>query len=566
MKSNKALLLWLPPILFLALFYFYPLYKIVGLSLNRSEVSGLSILIDTIKTPSIQHVIWFTVWQASISTILTLTVGLPGAYLFARYQFRGKSFIRALTGIAFVMPTLVVAAGFNALYGPKGWLNTGMMSIFGLDQPPIKIINTISAILIAHVFYNISIVLRLVGDFWTRIDPRLEHVAQSLGANRWHTFRSVTLPLLSPAILAAALLVFIFNFTSFGVILVLGGPRFATLEVEIYYQTISLFNLPLAAILSMLQLAITLMLTIVYTRIMKRVSRPLTQRTKRITQASLNGFKKRIFAGLVIGFLILLTSMPLISLAGQSIISLSGERTPNGALETGFTLDFYRTLTENTQDGLFFAPPSTAISISLLNATGTMVLALIIGLPTSWALASNKNNKFKALMDPILILPLGTSAVTLGLGFIIASGSPQIDLRASPFILPITHSLVAFPFVVRSLTPALQSIQPRLRNAASVLGASPWMVIKQIDFPLMTRAIIVAATFAFTISIGEFGVSAMITRPEYPTIPVVIFRYLTRPGGLNYGKAMALSTILMLITFCSMLVIERFRISEGSEF
>jgi thiamine transport system permease protein len=440
------------------------------------------------------------------------------------------------------------------------------MGLFALDQPPIEFVNTLGAILGAHVFYNVSIVLRLVGDFWTRLDPRLEQAARTLGANRWQTFRQVTLPLLAPAISAAALLIFIFDFTSFGVILILGGPRYATLEVEIYYQTISLFNLPLAAVLSILQLVCTLFLTLVYTRLTTQLSRPLNQRSQVATQKRLTNWRSRIFAGLTIGFLLILTTAPLLALAARSVTSLQAERTRTGSLTPGLTLDFYRALAINEQQSLFYAPPSSAIAISLAYATATVVLALIIGLPAAWALSHDRGSKVSRTLDPILMLPLGTSAVTLGLGFIVALDSPPLDLRASPLLIPIAHTLVAFPFVVRSLTPALSSIQPRLRQAAAVLGASPRQITQQIDLPLVGRALLVAATFAFTISIGEFGATAMVARPEYPTIPMVIYRYLSRPGGLNYGQAMALSTILMLTTLIGMLAIERLRIGEGNEF
>jgi thiamine transport system permease protein len=164
------------------------------------------------------------------------------------------------------------------------------------------------------------------------------------------------------------------------------------------------------------------------------------------------------------------------------------------------------------------------------------------------------------------MLPLGTSAVTLGLGFIVALDSPPVDLRASPVLIPLAHTLVAFPFVVRSLVPALRSIQPRLRQAAASLGASPAAVIQHVDLPLVGRALIVAAAFAFTISLGEFGATALIARPEYPTVPIVIYRLLSRPGALNYGQALALSTILMLVTGAGMLAIERFRLADVGEF
>ena len=151
-------------------------------------------------------------------------------------------------------------------------------------------------------------------------------------------------------------------------------------------------------------------------------------------------------------------------------------------------------------------------------------------------------------------------------GFIVALDHPPLDLRASPLLIPLAHTLVAFPFVVRSLTPALQSIQPKLHQAAAVLGASPRQVFRHVDLPMVGRAVMVAGTFAFTISIGEFGASSLIVRPEYPTVPVVIYRFLSRPGALNYGQAMALSTILMLVTLGGMLAIEQFRVAEVGEF
>jgi thiamine transport system permease protein len=174
------------------------------------------------------------------------------------------------------MPTLVVAAAFNAMLGPGGWVNIGLKQLLSLDSLPIRFGNSLTAILMAHVFFNTTIVLRMVGDFWSHLDPRLGQAAQMLGANRWQSIRRVVAPVLSPAIAAAALLVFMFDFTSFGVILILGGPRFATLEVEIYYQTVSFFNLPLAAVLSIIQLACTLGLTLIYARLTRRLTIPLT--------------------------------------------------------------------------------------------------------------------------------------------------------------------------------------------------------------------------------------------------------------------------------------------------
>ncbi len=562
--KKQPLFLLLAPLLFLAVFYFYPLASILRVSFARGGV--LAPLAEIVRSDSLRGVLWFTVWQAAASTLLTLAAGLPGAYVLARYDFRGKTLFRALTGIPFVMPTLVVAAGFNALLGPQGWVNTLLVNWLGLAAPPVRFVNTVWAILIAHVFYNTTIVLRMVGDFWAHLDPRLGQAARTLGANRWRTFHRVTLPLLAPAILAAALLVFIFDFSSFAVVLVLGGPKFATLEVEIFYQTSALFNLPLAATLSVIQLASTLILTVVYTRLSARVTRPVRLRAARLTRRAAVGWGSRVRVGLVVGFLLVLLTAPLAALASRSVVNLSPRRARDALPDRGLTLAFYRALTENPTRSVVNVPPARAIGVSLGYAAATVVLALGLGLPAAWVLARGRGSRLSRVLDPILMLPLGTSAVTLGLGFIVALNRPPLDLRASPLLIPLAHTLVAFPFVVRSLTPALQSIRPRLRQAAMLLGASPEQVVRYVDVPLVGRALLVAATFAFTISLGEFGATALIARPEFPTVPVVIYRFLSRPGALNYGQALALSTILMLITAAGMLAIERFRIGEVGEF
>lgn len=557
--------LWLLPLSYLAAFYFFPLISILSLSFSRIQDSGLPDLVKTLASPVNLSILGFTFGQAALSTILTLFLGLPGAYLLARYQFRGKSLLQALMGIPFVMPTLVVGAAFNALLGSRGWINLGLMELFNLTSPPIQFTNTLVAILVAHVFYNTTIVLRMVGDFWSHMDPRLEQAARVLGANRWQALRKVTLPILMPAIAAASLLVFIFDFTSFGVILVLGGPSFATLEIEIYTQTISLFNLPLAGILALLQLGCTMTMTVLYTRLASHLSTPLSLRPQRFTQRKLSSWRSRLLATAIIGTLVTLLILPLTALALRSISRLEPDRGQH-TVQTGFTLDFYRELTINRRQSIFYAPPATAIGVSLGYAAITASLSLLLGLPSAIALSQNGQNRLNRLLDPLLMLPLGTSAVTLGLGFIVALDQPPLDLRSSWLLVPLAHTLVAYPFVVRSLTPAIRSIRPRLRQAGAVLGASPIRAFLQIDLPLIGRAIIVAASFAFTISLGEFGATALIARPEYPTLPVAIYRFISQPGALNYGQAMALSTLLMLLTASGMLAIERFRIAEVGEF
>jgi thiamine transport system permease protein len=546
---------YLIPLAFLALFYFYPLFSIFRLSLAPEGQLVLTALRGLVSTPYYIRTLWFTLWQAALSTLLTLLAALPAAYVFARYQFPGKSLLQALTTIPFVLPTMVVATAFTSLLGPRGWVNQILMAALGLDRPPVNLIHTLAIILLAHVFYNYTIILRMVGGFWANLDPQLEAAAWMLGASPWRAFREVTLPLLRPALIAASLLVFLFDFTSFGVILILGGPRYATLEVEIYRQAVNLFNLPVAAALSLLQIGCTFGLMVAYTRLQKRITVPLQLRPHQITARRPRTRGERWLVGINVAVMILLLVAPLLSLAERSL----------STGQVGYSLAHYRELSVNRQSSIFFVPPLLAVRNSLLFAGATVGLALTLGLISAWLLARQRD-RLARLLDPVFMLPLGTSAVTLGFGYIVALARPPLNLRTSPLLVPLAHTLVAFPFVVRSLLPVIRGIHPHLREAARVLGASSWQVWREIDLPIVGRALLVGAVFAFTVSLGEFGATVFVARPQMPTMPVVIYRFLGQPGAAHYGQALAMSTLLMIVCAVGFLAIERFRYGDIGEF
>lgn len=545
-------LLYLLPLTFLAVFFFYPLAAVIWKSFAPEGQLDLSPLARIWGEAYFQRTLWFTTWQAALSTVLTVALGLPAALIFARYRFPGKRVLQALTTIPFVLPAMVVSAAFMALLGPRGWLNDLLMAGLGLSRPPIRLQQTLWLILLAHAFYNTSVVIRVVGGFWSHLDPQLADAARVLGGNRLRVFWEVTLPLLLPALTAAGLLVFLFCFTSFGVILILGGPQFATLEVEIYRQAVALFQLPDAAALSLVQMGLTFVVMAIYARAQARVATPLQLRSAaEIAQPAVSLRQKLLVAVMVIGVLLFLT-LPLVVLASRSFA-------PNDPTR------YYRELFVNRVSSIFYVPPGLAIRNSLLFALLTMGLALFLGVPTATVLARSRGWAGR-LLDPIVLLPLGTSAVTLGFGYLLAFGRPPLDIRTSPALVPIAHTLVAFPFVVRTLLPALRGLNPDWQATAALLGASPWRVWREIDLPIIGRALLVAAVFAFTVSMGEFGATLLIARPEFPTMPVVIYRLLGQPGVLNYGQAMAVSTLLMVVCTIAFVLIERFRMGEVGEF
>ncbi|MGB4595804.1 MAG: iron ABC transporter permease [Anaerolineaceae bacterium] len=547
-------LIWVIPVAFLVYFFYQPLVAIFRLVFSPAFSAGW----QTFDPKQVSQPFFFTLYQASLSTLLTLVVGLPAAYIFARFDFWGRKSLRMLSILPFILPTVVVATAFNSLIGPRGWLNLGLMALFDLSNPPLNMLNSLPAILLAHVFYNSSIIIRMVGSTLSRLNPRLTDAARMLGASPLRAAGEVTLPLLMPTLTGATLLVFLFNFTSFGVIMMLGGPRFATLEVEIYTQAMQRLNLPVAGLLTIIQLVLTLAITWLYNRVRQPKYGKSAMSGEAQYRLKPRNRREKTFVILVALLIICLMALPLLSLVSRSVFTLDAARGERGAVQTGFTLRYYQELFVNRTDSLFYVPPLLAIRNSLVYSALAMLISTAIGVISAYALA--RTSPFNRFMEPFIMLPLGASSVTLGLGFLIVFNHPPWNSPSFPLLIPIAHSLVALPLVLRTLLPALRSIPQSLRDAASMLGADQKRVFLEVDLPLLLRAVLVSMVFAFTISLGEFGAATFLASPQQPTIPVAIYRFISQPGAINYGQALAMSTVLMAICVISTLFIEKIRL------
>ena len=465
------------PAAFLALFFAFPLAAILERGLTSA--GGLSLPAGT------AGLVWFTVWQAAASTVLTLAAGLPLAWAIGRFRFRGRALARALVLVPFVLPTVVVATAFLAVL-PDGY-ERGLW-----------------AILAAHVFFNVAVVTRIVGGAWAAIDPRSAEAAAVLGAGPLRRAREITLPQLAPAISAASALTFLFCFTSFGVILILGGPSRATVETEIYNRAARLFDLQAAAALALLQLGAVAVVLTVAGILEARAGGAATLADENDVLRRPRGWERVAVVG-VLGAGALALLFPLAVLVERS-------RGSWGALF-------------ETTPALLVEPWEAAV-FSVAFASVAAAIALAVGGLAAVALA----RRAAGVVDGFVLLPLGASAVMLGFGFLIAFDEAPLDFRSSWWLVPVAQSLIAAPFVVRIVTPALRSIDPALREVAATLGASPLRSRREIDVPLVGRAFAVAAGFAFAIALGEFGATVFVARAEQPTLPVAIFRFLGRPG------------------------------------
>jgi thiamine transport system permease protein len=529
------------PVAFISVFFLYPVGSILWRGLVPDGSFDPSPLKRVLTQPELRRIAWFTLWQAAASTVATLVVAMPGAYVLSHYKFRGRSLLRAAVTIPLILPTVVVGVAFLALAGPGGSL--------GIDLK-----GSIWIILVAHVFYNYAVVIRTVGGLWGHLDPRMEQAARVLGASRSQAFRQVTLPLLRPAIGAAASIVFLFSFTSFGVVLLLGGPRRATLEVEIFRQIAQLLNLPVAASLAIAQLVGVFVILTVYSRYQERRTVELNLRpTSEVERApSTPGEKRLVIAN--VAFMAALLFVPLGVLVKRSLTT-----------SAGIGLDYYRALGDDASNTVLAVAPTEALKNSLTFALIAAVLALVIG-GLAASLVGYGRSRATQWFDSLLMLPLGTSAVTVGFGFLISLDRGILDIRSKTIIIPLAHTLVALPFVIRVMVPIIRSIDPRLREAAATLGAGPVRVWREIDLPIVARAGLVGAGFAAAVSLGEFGATTFIVRPNVTTLPVAIFRLISKPGAANFGMAMAMSVVLMLVTGLVMLFVERFRAGEIGSF
>jgi thiamine transport system permease protein len=541
MRVVRLLLVALVPLGILGVFFLLPVAGMVSRGFWTDGSFDPGGVLDVLTRPRVHRVLWFTVWSATLGTLFSLALGLPAAHVLYRRRVPGGSLLRAALLAPFVLPTVVVGVAFRQLL-----TDSGPLGLLGLDGTP-------AAIIAGLVFFNASVVIRVVGGAWETLDPRPAEAAAALGATPSQVLRTVTIPALRPAIVGASSVVFLFCATAFGVVLTLGGLRYSSVETEIYLLTTNLLDLQAAAALSVLQLVVVVALLLAAARA-RRTADPSVARVvpqpRRLTRADVPALLATVLlALLVVGPIAALVS---------------------GSLRSGdsWSLANYRALQTTGQQQALLVPVTDALMTSLRTAVDATWMSLLLGLTVAVVATrrsrSRGERRVRTVLDGLFMLPLGVSAVTLGFGFLITLDRPPLDLRDSPLLVPVAQALVALPLVVRILVPVLAGVDDRLRQAAATLGASPFRAALTVDLPVVGRPLLAAAGFAFAVSLGEFGATSFLARDEHPTLPVVIFGLIGHPGAMNYGMALAASVVLAATTAAVMLAVERLHVPVGS--
>jgi len=508
---SKPNWLWIVPLVFIGVLFYWPLTKIIALGLSANWI-------EIYLEPATLKAIWFTVWQAAVSTLIALVIGIPGAYILYRKKFLGQRFIRALITVPLVLPTIVVAIVFS-----------------GFNEIP-----AIPLILLAHVFVNYSLVVRTLGGVWATMDNQTEEAAADAGAGRLRTLLQITLPQLKPAIVSSAALTFLFCSSSYGIILILGGGMVTSIETEIAVASLQFLDLNKAAALALLQTAITVLAF--------SISESLAKHPIGIEQVDESDDKpaldKRDWPAAAITALVViaLVSIPLLTVLFKAfsvdgVLSLENFVNLTGRGERDLLNISVWQATLNTLRNVF------------ISGTVAVTLGALISYLLSRSLRSRRASFSNRFFDLLFLIPIGISSVVLGFGYLVTFGDGPLPIRSSWLVLPIVQSIMALPLVVRIIYPALISIGSEHREAAALAGANSRQTWWSIEVGIIRNVIFTAIGFALIAGIGEFGAASLLAYGDQATLPTVLYALISRPGGQNFGMAMAVCAILIVLTF-----------------
>lgn len=510
-----------------------PMILLALTALAPERVFDSSALLAVIRDPANLELARFTLVQAEASTVLALIVGLPAAHVLAHVRFPGRRLVRALLTLPIFLPPLVVALGFRELLAAVGREEVG-----------------VTPILLAHTGFGVAIVVRIVTGAWAHLDPGHEEAARTLGASRLHAFASITLPALLPALLSAAALVFAFAFTSFGVVLVLGGGK-DTIEMAVYRLALEPESAPVAATLGLLQLAVTIPVLVLYAGAQRRLTahaRLTLTPGRSLRQAS---WRERVVVLLVLVTTCILVIAPIIAV-------IRGATMINGALTTAY----FDALVVPDANGRL---PIGALRWSILIALGAAIPGTFVGAMLGIAVARARRG-WTAVLGALFLLPLALPAVTLAFAYLITWQDEPHSVPQAYAILIAAHAMIVAPFALRAVVGPARATNPREREAATVLGASRGRAWRAIEWPIWRRAMLVGGALAFTFSLGETGATLLLARPEFTPIPVLIAQALSEPSAETLGRALALGTMLMGVAVVAFAIIERLRQRDVGEF
>jgi len=526
------------PLLLLLVFLIFP----VSIVIVQGLFAGTPFQ-DVLSSPVIQFTIQFTVSQSVVSTIMAVLIGLPGAFLIARLRFRGKSLVKAMMIVPFVLPPIVVVVGFLQMFGSYGVIDSILMWIRGSSVSVFNLATGVPGIILAHTFYNVPLVLLMVSSSLERLNPEIEESAEILGASSLQRFRRITLPHIMPAVLASAVLTFMFCFMSFPIILAFGQGTYMTIEAQIW-NAFRMFDYGEASSLTLIQIFITISLAYIYVKFGRKDSD--VGPTASIKTTPFNRYRIHERA-LIVGYLVIIAVLvlgPIVTILRASIFDPIGQT---------YTLEgFVNLFTLGSQGGFRY------FVNSLFYAGLATVFAIILGIPLALALRSS-GKAVPTIASTMILLPLGISSITVAYGLVLVIAVPT-GLVTNPWpIIVVAQTIIGLPFSARAIEISMSKIDQTLLEQADSLGATRLQRLLFLELPLLAPGILVGGVFAFAMAIGEMSATLFIALPQNYTLAVAIYDYLAVRAFVDAGAAALVLVIICVVAFLAME-----RISEGS--
>ena len=545
---------------FLLSLFYIPIVKIFQFAFFSDVQFTFETFISTIADSINVTFLAFTFLQAFLSTLICIIIGIPAGYFFAKYDFRGKKLIVNLLTVPFVLPPIVVLLGFIVTYGQAGWVNILWKGLTGSENSLISIFGTFQGILLAHVFYNLSVIIRMTIPAWQSIDFEQVEVSRTLGVNRWKILWKIIFPQIRNYIISAALLVFIYTFNSFAIVLFLGEVRFQTLEVRIFKLMKASLNFPEGASLAILQLILNTIVIVFYLIFDRKTRQMAIGREKGLPEKKLF-FSKTDWKqnGITLGSTVFILLIGLFTFAPILAVIIISFKPYYSGISPFYG---YQQLLSTEYMPLLNNSPLRMLLNTLLFALITTIITIVLSLLIVFVLRNRyqslkkyKSSKLEGLVSYMIILPMATSSITLAMGLFLSFNSSSLYQNSVWFFIILTHVLISLPFTTRSILAAYNRIDVELLNVASTLGASRFRVFRKIEFPMILRGLIVGAIFSFAISLGEFGATNFLVRGEYGTLSIGISKLLLTQT-LQLPATMA--SILIIITVLCFIIIQRF--------
>lgn len=512
-----------------------PLAAFASKTIGASDGGWWPALRAAFLSDSTARTLRFTLAQAGLSTLSALALGLPGAYLVARFSFPGRKFFLSLAAVPFCLPPLLVVLAFILYYGRQGWFLSAL-SALGFSKPEYGgTLYTFWGLVLVHAFYNFPIVIQNLGSLWSRLPSSRESAARTLGAGPWKAFRTGTLPYLLPALFQSASLIFLFCFFSFTIVLVFGGLSGSTLEVGIY-RALRFSNDNSAALaLGLMQTAVALGCAAVFGYFSLRshaVSKGFGAREAAKRPKAGERFLILAYMGLIIVFFI----GPLAALAAEA-----------------FTIRDSRLAQARFGFGNFAAllfgpkrPLASALANTLSIGLGATAAAFCLGFLAALALSAKRRTSDLGSGETglgkslLLSLPLAISPAILATGW-----RHLLPGRSAFPVIVAAQAAMVWPFVAKSLEAALGALDRTKREAARTLGASALRSLVSVELPAIFPSLASAAAFAFSIVAGDANIPLILGGGAWETLPLLVYRL---SSSYRFNEACAAGLVLASLT------------------